>query len=68
MKEITLFVQVGRAQPQPFCSASGDDADDVLAAQQAAKFASLTSGGVDPARIVFSRKVSGETPQKGKTK
>jgi hypothetical protein len=61
MSHITLFKSVGRAAPQPVCTVdtSLPNAENILTVQQSKTLGELIAGGVDPARVSFSRVSSG---------
>lgn len=63
MKEVTLFVRVGRAEKRPVCSSVFSA---VLDAQEQRTLTDLINGGNDPARIEFSREDVEGSAAKGK--
>lgn len=59
MKQVTVFVKVGRADPQPLATFPDDNKCDVRCdAIQHNKMAELLRSGVDPARIEFTRETT----------
>lgn len=56
-KHTNLFVQVGRAEPRPLCSADQESPihDILLSATESEAMRNLIASGIDPTRIKFSR-------------